>query len=453
MSRWLRRLLLLPPLALGALALVWLVISREAPERHPPEEAAVPVRVIAAPELEVVPRAIGHGVVEPARVWEAVAEIGARVVEEHPSLAHGAVLAAGTLLLRLDAADIELQIMQAEAAIAVIDAQLRELEQREASTRTSLAIEERALALAERELERQRELLARGTVSQAVVDREERQMVAQLQAVQSQNTQLALLPIEREVLEAQRQQSVATLAAARLDLARTELRLPFDARIAEVNVRRDQFASRGQVLVVADGIERAEVNAQLPMDRLRRLMGADREPITITPEAVARRVEALGLEAVVRLHAGEVVIEWTGRVARMSETVDPQTRTMGVIVEVDYPYRDVIPGETAPLVKSMFVEVELRGRPTAPRVVIPRAALRAGRVHVVGEDERLEIRPIEVAFLQGEVVVVAAGLEAGERVVVSDLVPAIQGMRLRAIEDDALLGRLVREATGRDESS
>jgi membrane fusion protein, multidrug efflux system len=453
MSRWLLRLLLVPPLVLGAAVLAVLVLSRQPPERHPLEERSVAVRVVAVPEVAVVPRAVGHGVVEPARVWEGVAEIGARVVEEHQGLARGAILAAGTLLLRLDAAEVELRVAQAEAGIAVLEAQLQELDQREASTRTALAIEARALALGEGELDRQRDLLARGAVSQAVVDREERQVLAQRQAVQSLESQLDLVPVERGVLAAQVRQQEAELATARLDLARTELRLPFDARIAQVNVRRDQFAARGQVLVVADGIERAEITAQLAMDRMRRFLEDDAEAIAITPETIAQRIAALGIEATARLHLGDLVVEWPGRVARLSETVDPQTRTLGVIVEVDYPYHQVIPGRRPPLVKSMFVEVELRGRATTPLAVVPRSALRAGHVHVVGPDQRLEVRPVEVAFLQGEVAVIAAGLVAGEEVVVSDLVPAIEGLRLRPTHDEALREELIRAAGAGDESS
>jgi membrane fusion protein, multidrug efflux system len=453
MSRRLRRGLLIPPLVLGAVILGVLVVSRSPPERHPPEERSVPVRVVAVPEVAVVPRAFGHGVVEPARVWDGVAEIAARVVEEHPDLARGAVLSAGAVLLRLDAADVELRVAQAEAAIAVLEARIREIERREANTGTSLLIEARALALAERELERQRRLLAQGTVAQAVVDREERQVVAQRQAVQSLENLLALLPVERDVLSAQIRQAEADLDAARLDLARTELRLPFDARIAQVNVRADQFVSPGQVLVVADGIERAEVNAQLTMDRLRRFLPDELEPVAIAPDTVARRVEALGLEAVVRLDAGDLLVEWPGRVARLSETVDPRTRTLGVIIEVDDPYREVVPGRRPPLVKAMFVEVEIRGRATEPLPVIPRAALRGGRVHVVGADQRLEIRPVEAAFLQGEVVVIASGLTAGEQVVVSDLVSAVEGMRLRPLHDDGVLEKLLREAGGTDAGS
>jgi RND family efflux transporter MFP subunit len=450
MSRWLLKLLLIPPLALGAVAVVWLVISREAPERHTPVERAVAVRVMEVPEVAVVPRALGHGVIEPSRVWEGVAEIGARVIEEHPQLARGAILSADAVLLRLDTTDVELRIAEAEAAKAVLEAQLEELELREANTSASLAIEEQVLALAEAELERQRELLARGTAAPAAVDREARQTLAQRQAVQNLKNQLALHPAERVVLSAQLQQREADLAAARLDLARAELRLPFDARISQVNVRRDQVATRGQVLVVADGMARAEVNAQIPMDRLRRLVPDAEEAIAITPEAVAERLEALGLEATVRLTAGDMAVEWSGRVARMSEIVDPNTRTVGVIIEVDRPYDRVVPGQVPPLVKSMFVEVELRGRATAPLAVIPRAALRANRVYVVGEDQRLEARVVEVAFVQGAVAVIASGLSGGEQVVVSDLVPAMEGMRLVPTHDDDLLLQVTREATGKD---
>ncbi len=456
MSQWLLKLLLIPPLVLGAVALGWLVVSRDAPERHPPEERAVAVRVVEVPEIAVVPRATGHGVVEPSRVWQGVAEIGARVVEEHPQLSRGALLPADSLLLRLDTTDVELRIAEAEAAKSVLEAQISELERREANTRDSLAIEEQALELAEAELGRQRELLERGTVPQSIVEREERQTVAQRQSVQNLQNQLTLIPAERAVLQAQMQQREADLATARRDLDRSELRLPFDARIAQVNIRRDQAASQGQVLVEADAMERVEVNAQIAMDHMRRLIPRDLELSPFSPDApaaMAERFEAVGLEAVVRLRAGDLSVEWPGRVARISEIVDPNTRTVGIIVEVDRPYDLVVPGEVPPLVKSMFVEVKLSGPAKAPLPVVPRSAVRAGRVHVVGDDGRLKIRPVEVAFVQGEITVLASGLTSGERVVVSDLVPAIEGMRLIPTHDDNLLARIKRDAAAADGES
>jgi hypothetical protein len=55
---------------------------------------------------------------------------------------------------------------------------------------------------------------------------------------------------------------------------------------------------------------------------------------------------------------------------------------------------------------------------------------------------------VEVGFFQTNFVTVSRGLEAGERVVVSDLSPAIEGMLLDPVLDEALADRLAAEASG-----
>ena len=145
----------------------------------------------------------------------------------------------------------------------------------------------------------------------------------------------------------------------------------------------------------------------------------------------------------VRLRTGALEAEWPGRVARVSDRIDPQTRTVGVVVAVDRPYAiaartrdDGIPARPA-LAKNMYVEVELRGMPQPGRVVIPRAAVHAGRVYVLNGEDRLELRKVSIAFEQEDVLVVGEGLRAGERIVVSDLIPAIAGMKLAPEADEA----------------
>ena len=63
--------LFLVPVAVGAAAVGYAVMNREEPQRLPPEERTTPVRVVTAPAVEVVPRALGYGSVMPGRVWEA----------------------------------------------------------------------------------------------------------------------------------------------------------------------------------------------------------------------------------------------------------------------------------------------------------------------------------------------------------------------------------------------
>ena len=132
----------------------------------------------------------------------------------------------------------------------------------------------------------------------------------------------------------------------------------------------------------------------------------------------------------------------------MADTIDPETRTVGVIVAVDRPYGQAVPGVRPPLTKNMFVEVEITGRPKPDRLIVPRSALHNGRLYLVGDDDRLVIRPTTVAFVQAGFAVIAEGLADGERVVISDIVPAIEGMRLAPVADEAVAAALTAAASG-----
>ena len=165
--------------------------------------------------------------------------------------------------------------------------------------------------------------------------------------------------------------------------------------------------------------------------------------------------DRIGLTAEVRLAISSFVARWPAEVNRVRETVDPQTRTIGVVVVVDEPLRNAIPGVRPPLTKNMYVEVALTGLPLADRLAVPRVALHVDGdggqvVYLVGDDGRLEIRPVTIRFVQGDLALVADGLAEGDRVVVSDLIPAIEGMLIDAVEDEALADGVAAAASGAD---
>lgn len=116
---------------------------------------------------------------------------------------------------------------------------------------------------------------------------------------------------------------------------------------------------------------------------------------------------------------------------------------------VDKPYDQARPGQRPPLVRNTFVEVELRKKPKGKPVVVPASALQDGKVYLVDSESRLEIRPIETVFVQGGAVAVAKGLEEGETLIISDLIPAAEGMLLDPIEDEKAMKRLKAEASGK----
>lgn len=433
------RFLILPPLLLAAVVVALAVRGRTPPEQAAVAEVAHPARVVAVQRLDVVPRVIGHGSVIPARTWDMVAEVAGRVLEVHPQLENGAFLKQGTVLARIDPSAYRL-------ALAQVEAQLQELAVREKNSRTSLEIERRALESWRRDLDRKRTLKGQGAVSQAAADQAERAVLQGEQALQTLANQLSLIAPERAVLEAKRED------AAR-DLDRTVLTAPFDLRVRSVNVEAEQYAAKGAVLAEADGVAAAEVAAQIPIDRMMTLTSGDASADTSAgwPLALAeRRPQRLGLDPVVRLTSGDLTVEWPATVVRVAETVDTKTRTLGVIVRVDDPYAEAAPGLRPPLARGMFVEVALRGRPWNDRLVVPRQALRDGFVWMVDGEGRLRRRAVETAFRQDSFAVLADGapLAAGDRVVVSDLVPAVEGMAIAAVPDDDLAARVATEAGG-----
>ena len=448
MLRHSRKILLLLLLALGGLGALILAKPREAPKRVPLEERVTPVRVVEAPAVEVAPRVLGYGNVKPGKVWEAVGEVGGTVVYRHPELQKGAVLQAGTELLRIDPADYRLSVAQIEANIRSVEAQIGVLDVRSRNTEQSLAIEEQRLELGRKQLERKRELLRRDAVSRSEVDQEERSVLAGEQAVQNLRNAMKLLPAERSVQEAARDRLKAQLETARRDLSRTTIVAPFTCRIAAVHVELSQFAARGQVLIEADGVDVAEVIAQAPIGRMLTLLPPERG-VPAGPGAAMPRLRGVtDIEAVVRLRTGEVDVEWPARFLRMSDMVDPRTRTIGVIVAVDEPYRQAESRGRPPLVKNMHVEVELRGPPRPKSVVVPRAALDGKRVYLAGPDDRLAAREVDVEFAQTNFVVVRSGIEPMERVVISYLPFAVEGMRVRPVLDRDAAETLVAEAVG-----
>lgn len=436
-----RKLIVIPILVVGIAVLVVLIKNRVEPERLEFAEKVTAVRTIEVPSLTVIPRFTGFGTVEPSQVWNSVAQVSGKVTIVDPSFEKGNIVAKDQFLLQIDPTDFELAIAQVETNIESVRAQVAELEIQETNSRASLAIEKESLSILEMEVERKRKLVGSGAVSSSDLEREQRSALAQRQSMQNLENALNLYPAERRRLEAELARLQAQLQSARLDLDRTRVSMPFTGRVAEVGVEQFQYVRQGDRLASADAIAKAEIEVQVPLWRLTAIIRS--EGITDVSELRGVNIgERLGISASVYLDQGNLFTEWEGRVVRFSDQLDPQTRTLGVIVEVDRPYSNIQPGIRPPLVKGFFVRVELRGRPRANTLVVPRSALHEGHVYLINSDNRLEKRLVTTGIQGASYYSVAGGLAAGERIVVSDLIPAIDGMLLDSVDDPETAERL-----------
>ncbi len=436
-----RRLLIIPAIVLGVVIFMLMSGGEQAVPRGVSGEHATPVRFMTVQLQSVVPVAQGNGSVVPTRVWSAISQVQGRVVELPRQFRAGEVIQAGQLLLRVDDTDYLLAQAQAKAAIQATQAQLNQLTLQEGNLNASLKIEQALYDSAYKEWQRLQTLAKQGTVSSSQLDAQERAYLAQRQQLQNVKNSLALLPADRLVLQGQLAQQQAQLAQAELNLQRTTLVAPFNARLAEMNVELDQYVRVGEVLAVLDDMEQAEVKAQFSMDHFRQLF----QPIDIKSMMAKGEMPSphmLNLTAQVRLGGNGETIRWPAMFVRTDAVIDPQTRTVGAVVAVDKPYANAMPPLRPPLVKGMYVEVWLAGAAYAGQIAIPRHALHGDEVYLITDENRLERRKVKLQLRQSGFVTIASGVEVGERVVVSDLIPAVDGMLLAPVEDEALITSL-----------
>ncbi|UYG03973.1 efflux RND transporter periplasmic adaptor subunit [Halomonas sp. LR3S48] len=443
-----RALVVFAGVAVGAALLVLFVANRQAPERSEASVTPTSVAFIEARPLAFRLEARGHGVARPAETWQAIANVSGRIVERHPGLENGSLLAEGSLLVALDPSRYELAIAEAEAELASLRAELAQLETEADNARRLLELERERLSLAERELARIERLAESGSVSTSQRDEQRRSTLAQRQAVASLENTLALMPSRSDVLAAQRERAAARLGQARRDLEDTRFLAPYDLRLGEVAVEQHQFVATGQRLFEADSLAAAEVEAHIPLAMMRRLLAGvvPDEPPRSALE-LSERLELANIEAEVALVGAEGV-GWTGRLVRVASGLDPATRTVRAVVRVADPYQDVLPPDRPPLQRDMYTRVRLSTPSREPLLVVPASAVHQGELYLVDDEDRLVRRDVDVSFEQGGMAVIAAGLVPGERVVVTGLASAIQGMALAPRRDAALERQLAEQAAG-----
>ncbi len=428
-----RVLWLILALAIGLGIAVWLVMTGPGPARLERGEAAVPVEIVIAEAQAIAPVATGFGFSRPARHWAAVAPVRGTIVATHPDLASGRFIPAGAEVLKIDPSEFELALAEALADLAALETEAAQLEAERENLAAVLALERERLALAEQDLARTERLVAQGTAPQARLDEQQRATLSFRRAVQELENTLSLLPVQQQRLEAQTERTRVRIARAERDLELTTLEAPFDMRVTETQIEAFQFVNAGQPLLTGEGIERAEILAQIPVEDFRRIVAAILGTGTLAPLERMHAADTSGVGAEVRLVGTDVT--WPARIEQVQAGLDPRTRTVQVVLSVDAPYDFAANG--VPLVANMYLAVELTGPPLSPRVLLPDAAVHGERVLVMGPDDRLELRAVEVAFRQGGQAILRDGVTPGERVVLTDVVPAIAGTLLRIAETGA----------------
>ena len=361
-----------------------IINSKPEVERQPAAVSAPLVRVV---EVRLGPAPLNvraQGSVEPRTEATLVAQVAGRIQRVAREFAEGAFFGRGQTLVWIEDADYRLAVAQAEAAVAQARVGL-EREEAEAE----LAVDEWA------------EL---GEGEPSPLTRREPQLA---------EARAALAAAE------------ASLEQARLNLRRTRVAAPYDGRVRAKQADVGQFVGPGAPLASVYATDAAEIRLPVPSGELA-FLDLDLGRGDLGDEGPRVRLTAPS--------TGEP-LSWTGMVVRADGGFDPQTRMLGLYVEVADPFgRRGAGGDVLPM--GLFVEAEVQGRILEEAAVLPRSALRDGDRVLVVTDDRLRYRPVEVVRTLDDEVIVGAGLEAGELVCVSNLETVVDGMRVRSLRDD-----------------
>ena len=435
--------------AIGIIVAIILVKNKPALVHSAAKMANKKVEVITVDTIPFQASVTAYGGVEPSILLKGMAEVSGKASYVNPRLKQGNTLPSGTTVIRIDPQDFKLTLKQTQADLAANKSALKQLEAEEKSTTQSLALAQQNLLVGEKELARVKGIFDKGMVARSAVDGEEQKVLQLKQQVEQLQGQLNSFESRRASIQAQIDRAEQIVKGKQTNLGRTEIKLPFNARIGKVSIEKDEFVAAGTPLFEALDINGVEINAQIPMLQMAGLLShiKGNTVAEIPLLNMESALKSLNLRATVRLIGGLPFARWDARVLRFSEAIDPTRRTVGIVVGVDKPYEDMIVGKRPPLLKGMYTAVEISA-PISQAMVIPRKAIHENRVYVADSNNKLVIKPVSVEFQQNTLAIISTGLNNGDKLIINDLIPVIEGMPLEPINDSAYEAKLRNLAKG-----
>ena len=303
-------------------------------------------------------------------------EVGGEVIYRSKKFSEGSSVISGEILAKIDDTDLQLQYKNALLQLASAEVQF-------------------AVQQAEAEIAQE----AWDQVGEGVP-----------QELTTKKPQLKQAKAALEVAKAQVQ-------SAEKKLNKTEITAPYTGRIQNINIDLGSTIIPGQPVGSMYTSNEIEVTLSvkdsdlqfldIPMDG--RKLNSDQKSIVIIKS----------------LYKGEMQ-EWAGNLERVDGVIDPMTRMIKLIAN----FKNNFIEETKPILPiGLFVEAEINGKQLEDIFMIPNSALTPNdELLFLNQDDALEIRKVSILTKMKNHILVKEGMKAGERVVVSKLSIATNGM-------------------------
>jgi RND family efflux transporter MFP subunit len=237
-------------------------------------------------------------------------------------------------------------------------------------------------------------------------------------------------PLATRELQLQEAQAALVAAEARLekakrDLARAKIRAPFAGRVRAKIADLGEYVAPGVPVASVYSVDVAEVRLPVPDVNLAYL--------DLPVDYRGAAAQEPGPEVMLYTNFAGKRHSWVGRIVRVEGEIDPVSRMVHVVAQVNDPYGKQESEDGLPLAVGMFVEAEIAGSVVDGAITVPRTALRGGQVLIVDDEDRLRFRDVDVLRVDRQSVIIVGGLAPGERVCVSTLEAVSDGMKVRSV--------------------
>jgi RND family efflux transporter MFP subunit len=357
----------------------------EAQRTSASKRSAMLVEVTSGERGTFQPEIRATGTVRPEKSIVLSPRVGGAVTSISSAFTPGGFVEAGEVLVQIDPSDYEVVLLQ------------RQSELRQAS--------------AELELELGRQDLARKDYQEL----EGR--------ISSEYKSLTLRQPQLNTARARVEAAEAAVRQAELDLERTRIRAPFAAHILSRDINVGSQVSAGQSLGKLVGTEHYWVEARVPVAELRWIDFS-------APPGAASTVEIRNRSAWPEDSFRE------GYVHQMVGELEDQTRLARVLLTVDDPLaHDPESAGLPPLMIGSFVEARIAGIPLENVTRIDRVYVRKDDTVWIYSDGVLEIRTLDIVFMDQQFAYVRSGLSGDDQVITTNLATVFNGADLRLADD------------------
>lgn len=220
----------------------------------------------------------------------------------------------------------------------------------------------------------------------------------------------------------------ADVVAARRNLERTYIRLPYEGMVLSKEADLGQFVNPGTRLGVTFATDYAEVRLALTDQDLAFVEIPDPREVTRSGGADGPSVKLTAVQK------GRFT-EWDAQIVRSEGVVDEKSRVTYAVARVVDPYRLHGAGPSLPI--GTFVAASIEGSNEVDVIPVPRGALRgADQVLVVNDDNEIEIRTVDILRADTQFAYLTGGVSAGERITTTAIEAPTNGMSVRTDAED-----------------